>query len=229
LENRVLLGIDNSMDFLNAAIFLEGRLVEERHVRYARHPSEIIAREVTRILDDHGLGVRDVGRIIVTLGPGSFTGIRVALAFCKGLSAGGGIPITGISTLDVLASRLSFLEGYRLCPLIDAKKGEVFFALYLVSGGEARRLTEYQSARPEALRAALMTPGLCFGSGVTLCEGVLSEIGGVHVVKHDFSRVCGETLIREGLKKAAGPGENDLNPIYGRCSEAEIKFNVQLL
>lgn len=228
MENRLVLGIDNSMDFLSIALSIEDRLIEERHIWGKRAPSEILPVEVSRMLAGNGYAINDVHLVVVTLGPGSFTGIRVGLAFCKGLNAGGGIPLVGVPTLDVLVSPFSFMDGYNLCPLIDAKKGEVFSCLYHVSHGVIRRLNDYRSIKPAELAEAIKTPCICFGTGVAFCESFLSGTDDIWVIKEGFSRVSGEALIREGLKRA-GKGENDsLQPIYCRKSEAEIKFNLTI-
>ena len=135
MSDRLFLGLDNSMGFLNLVLGTEDGLIEERHSQEERHSSEVLPVRVSRLLEDHGAAVGDLSALIVTLGPGSFTGVRVALAFCKGLVAGLAIPLFGIPTPDVLALPFDFMEGYYLCPLIDAKKGEVFFALYRVLNG----------------------------------------------------------------------------------------------
>ncbi|MCK7467734.1 MAG: tRNA (adenosine(37)-N6)-threonylcarbamoyltransferase complex dimerization subunit type 1 TsaB [Desulfosudis oleivorans] len=128
MAGRLILAIDNSLNLLNIALAREEELIEERHIRPDKPPSQTIPGAVLQILADHDCLVEDLSLIIATLGPGSFTGIRVGLAFCKGLASGKKIPLIGVPTLDVLASPFSFLEGHYLCPLIDAKKGEVFLS-----------------------------------------------------------------------------------------------------
>ena len=166
--NRLVLALDNSLDFLNIALAREHVLLEERHIKPHQPPSQIIPREVLNILISHGYGVDDLSLIITTLGPGSFTGIRVGLAFCKGLASGKSIPLIGVPTLDVLVSSFSFLRGYFLCPLLDAKKGEVFAALYRVSHENIEQISDYQALKPAEVARMLKTPCLCFGSGVKM-------------------------------------------------------------
>jgi tRNA threonylcarbamoyladenosine biosynthesis protein TsaB len=229
MENRIILGIDNSLDFLNIAISAGDSLVEERHIRNKRTPSGIIADEVSHILSSNGYSIDDVGTMVVTLGPGSFTGIRVALAFSKGISSGKKIPLVGAPTLDVLASPFVFMEGHYVCPLIDAKKSEVFCSLYYMSHGKIERLAGYFAVKPEDIKGIVKTPCICFGTGVHLCEHELLLMGnGVTLIKDRFTRVSGEALIKEGLKRLLSGTGGAIAPIYGRKSEAEIKFNVTL-
>jgi tRNA threonylcarbamoyladenosine biosynthesis protein TsaB len=228
MQTRLVLAIDNSLDFLNIALAREEELLDERHMKPHKTPSQGIPGEVLQILTDHGCRVDDVSLIVVTLGPGSFTGIRVGLAFCKGLAAGRKIPLIGVPTLDVLASPFSFLEGHYLCPILDAKKGEVFFALYRVFHGSIERLTDYQAVKPADVPSALQTPCLCFGTGAGICGDILSSMDGVLLMREGFSRISGEMLAREGLRLEAQGAGHDLKPLYGRRSEAEIKFGVKV-
>jgi tRNA threonylcarbamoyladenosine biosynthesis protein TsaB len=230
LANRdIVLAIDNSLDLLSLAVAAEGRLLEERHLRPRRHTSEMIGQEVFRVLNDHGVSVRDLTLLVVTLGPGSFTGIRVALAFCKGLKEGVGVPLIGASTLDVLAQPFSFLDGYYLCPLVDARKGEVFTALYEVSRGALTKLSSERSVKPWEVGSLVRPPCLCFGSGVALCKDALQAIPDLSCIEDSHGRVSGEVLLREGVRRMAQGKVEELKPIYGRRSEAEIKFHVTAL
>jgi tRNA threonylcarbamoyladenosine biosynthesis protein TsaB len=228
LENRLTLGIDNSLDSLNLVLAEDSTIIAERRSKNRRAPSEILPVMVSGILTDSGYRIDDITNMIVTLGPGSFTGIRVALAFCKGINSALNIPITGVPTLDALSFPLAFMEGYHLCPLIDAKKGEVFCSLYRVSQGNIERLTGYHALKPENIPGLVQTPCVCFGTGVLLCENILAGINGVTLIKDRFQTISGEALLKAGLQRITGILSDEIKPIYGRRSEAEIKFNVKL-
>jgi tRNA threonylcarbamoyladenosine biosynthesis protein TsaB len=228
VAGKVLLAIDNSLGFLNLALGIDEKFLEERHAIFEKPTSELLSVMVKQLIANHGYEIRDVGLLAVTLGPGSFTGIRVALAFAKGLSSGLGIDLVGVPTLDVLAYPFRHLEGYYVCPLIDAKKGEIFLALYHASRAGLERCTEYQSVRPAAVADMVKTPCVSFGSGLRLCEEKLALAEGVTLIKDDFQRVRGEALLRLGLEGHAAGAQRDVVPIYGRRSEAEIKFNVTI-
>lgn len=229
MGNRVILGIDNSLDYLNIIVSIEEIVIEERRLKGRRHPSEIIGVEVSDILLRNQLSVKDINLIITTLGPGSFTGIRVSLAFCKGLAAGGDILLIGVPTLDVLSSPLSFMEGYYLCPVVDAKKGEVFNALYYVLDGAIKRLTDYRAIRPEELLYSVKTPCIFFGSGLKMCRDVISVIEGQILIVEGLLGVRGEAIIKEGLRRTSSGKAEALKPIYGRRSEAEIRLDIEVV
>jgi tRNA threonylcarbamoyladenosine biosynthesis protein TsaB len=228
VESRLVLAIDNSIDFLNIALSLEDVLLEERRIKGTLPPSQVLPGQVSGMLSGHGYGVRDLALVAVTLGPGSFTGMRVAVAFSKGIALGCAIPLIGVPTLDVLAAPFSFMEGHYLLPLIDAKKGEIFTALYRVNRGVVERLTDYRAVKPGEVRAMVQTPCLCFGTGARLAEAFVAGVGGVTIIKDAFFRISGESLAREALKRAADGPSEEIKPIYGRRSEAEIRFNVEV-
>jgi tRNA threonylcarbamoyladenosine biosynthesis protein TsaB len=228
VAGKVLLAIANSLDHLNLALGSDGELVEERHGRFEKPTSEQLSVRCRQLIADHGYGINDIGLVAVTLGPGSFTGIRVGLSFCKGMASGLGVDLVGVPTLDALSYPFRYLEGHYVCPLIDAKKGEVFFALYRVTKGTLERLSEYQSVRPGTIADIVRPPCVCFGSGLKLCQEALSGQDGITLVKDDFGRVQGEALLRLGLAAHAAGAQKVAVPIYGRRSEAEIKFNVTI-
>ena len=228
MENRLILGIDNSLDSLNLVLAENDTIIAERRGKNKKVPSEILPVMVSGILMDSGYRIDDMANMIVTLGPGSFTGIRVALAFCKGINSALNVPITGVPTLDALSFPLAFMEGYYLCPLVDAKKGEVFCSLYRVSQGNTERLTGYHALKPGDIPDMVKTPCVCFGTGSLLCENTLAGINGVTLIKDRFQTISGEALLKTGLQRTAGTLPDGIKPIYGRRSEAEIKFNVKL-
>lgn len=225
MENRLILAIDNSLDEFVMILSLDEAIIEERHIRSKKNTSEIIGSQVLGMLDSHGFYVKDLELIIVTLGPGTFTGIRVGLAFCKGLGSGLNIPVVGVSTLDVLGAYFSSFDGYYIFPVIDAKKGEVFYALYAAEKGNLIRQTDYASERPEDAVKHIKTPCICFGSGVVLCEPYIFDKKETILIKDAFKNISGKQLIKAGLQKTTIYEKHPLIPVYGRKSEAEIKFS----
>jgi tRNA threonylcarbamoyladenosine biosynthesis protein TsaB len=226
MANRLVLAIDNSIDHLVLALAGNRGLIEERRIKESRSPSQILPEAAGAILRSHGHTVRDLTGLVVTLGPGSFTGIRVALSFCKGIHAATRVHITGIPTLDALAFALTDREGSYLCPLVDAKKSEVFLSLYRVTGGTLTRLSPYTALRPKEAGKVVKTPCICFGTGSRLCEEHLAGIEGITMIHDEYDQVRGKVLVDDRLP-LAGPGpSNDLKPVYGRRSEAEITFNI---
>ena len=111
-----------------------------------------------RMLEEHGLAPRQVDLVVVGRGPGSFTGLRTGLALAKGLALGIGRPVLGLGTLTVLAAQILAAEPdpeVLAAPVIDARHGEVFTALY----GGKDRLLQPLALPPEKLPAVLNAAG----------------------------------------------------------------------
>jgi tRNA threonylcarbamoyladenosine biosynthesis protein TsaB len=228
MANKLTLAIDNSIDHLNLALAGEEGLIDELNIKESRSPSQILPEKTAAILEAHGLSIKDLTGLVVTLGPGSFTGIRVALSFCKGIRAATGVPLKGIPTLDALAFALADRAGLYLCPLVDAKKSEVFLSLYRVSRGGLTRLMDYAAMRPDDVPGVVRSPCICFGTGSRLCEKHLAGRDGITLIHDEFDHVRGRALVDDRLPLISPDLSGSLKPIYGRRSEAEIKFNVTI-
>ncbi|MBP1747812.1 MAG: tsaB [Deltaproteobacteria bacterium] len=227
MANRHILAIDNSMDLLNIAVSGPQGLIDEMCIKESRSASQILPEKVEEILAANGRSLQDISELRVTLGPGSFTGIRVGLAFCKGIRAATGIPVRGVPTLDALAFALIDKQGYYLCPLIDARKSEVFLALYHVSGVTLSRQTSYMAVKPEEIPSIIKTPCICFGTGSHIAEKYLSYLDDVAIIHNDHDNIRAAKLTDERID-AILDDQLPLYPIYCRKSEAEIKFNITI-
>src|SRR5213080_5215777 len=124
--------------------------------------SERLMGAVDRLLGDARWTVRDLTGLAVAVGPGSFTGLRVGLSTVKGLALALGIPVAAVPTLDAMAASLPF-AALPVCPVLDARKGEVYASLYRWDGGAMRREWEYQALTPESLAARLGEPVILLG------------------------------------------------------------------
>ena len=198
-----------------------------------RHSTALLA-EIERAAAAAG-GWDAVGRLAVGLGPGSFVGIRIGIATARGLAASTGLPVTGICTLDALGRGIAEWttgSGAPLPPIagerttgslaaIDARRGEVFAALYSPAG---ERLWEPLVFAPEALAervASLPAPPLAAGSGAVRFRQELASRG---VEIPDDADPVHRVAARHvcALAKAVGGGSGDrLDPIYLRAPDAQ--------
>jgi len=127
-----ILGFDTSTAASSAAVLLpDGSIVErtpapERLAERPGHASELLPA-VHDVMERAGVGFRDLDAIAVGLGPGTFTGLRIGVATARGLAKANGLAVRGVSSLGALAAGMP--AGGRL-PLIDARRGEVYGALY---------------------------------------------------------------------------------------------------
>jgi tRNA threonylcarbamoyladenosine biosynthesis protein TsaB len=119
-----------------------------------RQASGTIHLAVDGLLRETGSGPGDVGHVAVSAGPGSFTGLRVGMATAKGFCFGWRIPIVPVPTLHALASRFRS-AGMTICPVLDARKEEVYAALFRWEGGECVRFTPDMAIAPAELPGKL--------------------------------------------------------------------------
>lgn len=168
---RVLV-IDTALDACTAAVFEDGRALGVRSEVMARGHSERLGGFVRDAVAEAGGGFEALHRIGVTVGPGSFTGLRVGLAFAQGLGAALGLPVVGVSTLEALARSADGGQG-ATAAVIDARRGQVYLQLF-----EAGR----PASEPEALSledAVAHLSGRAWritGSGATLVGGEPSNL-----------------------------------------------------
>lgn len=137
-----LLGLDTSSSVLALGIIEDSRILTDIKVKLERNLSEVLLDVLNQTLTDLNLKVSDFQAVAYSIGPGSFTGLRVGLSFIKGLSFSAGIPIVDIPTLDALASQVNLVNTL-VVPIIDAKKNLVYAALYSNRNGSMQKISEY--------------------------------------------------------------------------------------
>lgn len=220
-----VLGIETATPHGSVALAGGGRLLGELHFFNPRTHSERILPAVENLLGTLGLKPRDLAAVAVSIGPGSFTGLRIGVAAAKGLAFSLGLPLYGIPTLEALAANAAPRTGV-VCALIDARRGEVFTARYRFRDG---RLTERSGARivpPEAALGNLPKGSIVVGEpppGLRT-RFVPGGRGGPFLApphlsfpRAAVSALRGEELLRDG--NASAP--ETVLPRYIRPSDAE--------
>ena len=121
-----ILALDGALARCAAAIVIDGRIGAVRQVQAERGQPAVLPGLVEAVLAETGLAVTGLDAIAVTVGPGSFTGLRAAIALAHGLGAGGGLPVIGVSVAEAMAAALPSLGGRQLWVAIDNRRGRVF-------------------------------------------------------------------------------------------------------
>ncbi|MCL6628725.1 MAG: tRNA (adenosine(37)-N6)-threonylcarbamoyltransferase complex dimerization subunit type 1 TsaB [Armatimonadetes bacterium] len=137
------LAIDGSTDVSSIALVDETGVLAEYDFAHRMDLSRRLMPNIVCLLKDCGLKVRDIDAVGISLGPGSFTGLRIGVVTAKMLAHVLGVPIAGIVTLDILAHQFDYLDESVVCPLIRVRKGEVYYAFYRVKRGAVERISEY--------------------------------------------------------------------------------------
>ena len=126
----IILAVDTTTFTGSVALLKKTQLIAEVNIDSSSTYSERLLPSVDFLLKTNRLTIQDVEGFAVSVGPGSFTGIRIGLSTVKSLSFASGKPAAGISTLKALAEKLRHSQERLLCPLLDAKKGEIYAALF---------------------------------------------------------------------------------------------------
>jgi len=180
MDIRIIL-LETSTSLCSAALLEGDRITASRFSDTPRAHASLTAPFVKEILDERGLRASDCNAVCLSMGPGSYTGLRVGSSTAKGLCFGAGIPLLAVGTLDVLAAQAieeGLPEGCRhIVPMIDARRMEVYTAIYTAEG---KRLTEVEPRIIEkGAYDSLLAEGpvLFIGDGVHKCEEVLGAQG----------------------------------------------------
>ena len=165
--------------------------------------------------------------IAVSIGPGSFTGIRIGLSSAKGLAMATGKPLLGVATLDALAGQFTYLDK-PLCVVLDARKKEVYAAFYECMGdGSVNRTSEYLVLPPEDLAARISVPTVMAGDGVALYQDLFSDVLTERFLPVDGG-CCFPRAASVGKSAWSGWHRQEfvepslLAPLYIRASDAEL-------
>jgi tRNA threonylcarbamoyladenosine biosynthesis protein TsaB len=221
-----LLAIESATLSGGAALLDGDRLLGEITLNIAITHSERLLSAVDRLLAACGLTAGDLEGLAVSVGPGSFTGLRVGLATVKGLAMALDLPVAPVPTLDALAARLPFADA-PVCPILDARKGEVYLSLYRWRGDRMSREMDYLALPPELAAAELEAPVILLGDGIEACRPWLSRLGaGVRVAPVAQRLPSAAAVAQLGhavLSAGGGVDAEAVVPLYLRPSEAELK------
>jgi len=224
----IVLAVDTTTPSGSVALLRDGELRGEFNLESGSTHSARLLRSVDLLLGADGLDIRAVDAYAVAAGPGSFTGIRIGLSAVKSLAFASGKPVAPVSTLEALALKIALPPVRLACPVLDAKKGEVYAALFEIRAGRLAELIPQGAYSPEAFFARLPSHRVTafIGNGLALYrEKLLAHVrdkarfsGRSPFIAAEVGRI-GHRLILEGRGVAAG----DVEPVYYRKSQAEEK------
>ena len=217
----ITLSFDTATPAPSLALVRDGAVIGERSIGAQVGAGRRVAEEIHLLLGAARLDLDAVGRIVVGVGPGGFTGIRIGIATALGLGQALGIPVIGVSTLETLALGLADAHDDALVvPVIDARRNEVFTAAYRVHGGAIDEVAEARALPipdAEAYLEGFDGPVVVAGDGVArLPEEVRAS--------SDVMLDPGCDAVRSALAVRladAGHGR-PVTPVYLRLPDAEV-------
>jgi len=221
-----ILAVDTSTPTCGVCVADDDHPICELYLTSGQTHSRHLMRAILKVLEASDLALEQIGGFAATRGPGSFTGLRIGLSTVKGLAYATGKPLAGISSLEALAQPVVGEMARRVCAVIDARKNEVYYAIYRRVNGHLAEDTAPCVGPPESIPTSDERT-LFIGDGATLYEAVLrrrhadnAAIASPHLNVIRVSAVVHLAAYRFNSGHA-DPVET-VAPLYIRKSDAEL-------
>ncbi len=242
-----VIGIDTASGPASVALVEDGLLLSEKTELHCEPTGDEIRRGskgnraetllplIDLLFESTGISLQDIAGFALSIGPGSFTGLRIGLSTVKGLAYGGQVPVVGVSTLLAYAARTTDYEGL-ICVLLDARKNQVYTAVFRKTADNIDRLTE--DAVTSAANVVAMvrrfqggSPCLFVGDGAIVYKPLLLESPGGWLPETTNYPTVAAAVAHLGEDRFRSNRVDDLGvltPVYIRPSEAEFKRGSSL-
>lgn len=227
----IVLALDSTATVATAALVKNGEVLASDTVNCGRTHSETLLPLIEVLYEKAKLSPKDTDLYACSAGPGSFTGVRIGTALIKGM-AFGNKPCLGVSTLEALAENLSSVTGI-VCPVMDARRGQVYNALFRVKDKKLTRLTPDRVIMLDELQTELSG----YREPIYFCgDGYHLTIEGI---SHPQKQVTPDEFIMQNAVSVAkvalrdyengkAVSDSELRPIYLRAPQAEREHNEKL-
>ncbi|MEG0804056.1 MAG: tRNA (adenosine(37)-N6)-threonylcarbamoyltransferase complex dimerization subunit type 1 TsaB, partial [Pygmaiobacter sp.] len=216
------------------AILRDGALLYEAYLDTGLTHSETLVPLLKNALATTGIALPEVGLFAVSAGPGSFTGLRIGMALVKGLALPGKTPCVGVSTLEALARSCYFPQESLIVSSSDARRGEVYYAVFEQTAAGLCRLCEDAVGNPDELLPLLENckkTVFLIGDGAKVCYNKLEKNKALTVLPEEYlkGRAFGVAFAARAayLRGEAGQG-TALVPEYHRLSQAQRERQERL-
>jgi len=222
----LILSVDTTTPHGSVALLENSDLLAEVSSVSSLTHSERLLPAINLILCQRGLTIKDVEGFVVAVGPGSFTGIRIGLSTIKSFALASKSPIAPVSTLKALALKLKLPHNRLLCPLLDARKGEVYTALFEVRKGHLAEIIPQGVYSPDQFFVRLPSHRIVsfIGNGVDIWKDKIFEYfkdkarfsSRSLFIAHEVG-ILGYAMLKQGK----GKDFREIEPLYFRRSQAE--------
>lgn len=227
----LILGIDTATPQVGCAIGgHEGVLAAFQSAKGKRH-AETLVPAIKFLCEQTGIELAEMGAVAVDIGPGLFTGLRVGVATAKAMASALRVPMVPVSSLDLLAFEVRWTTR-RIVSVVDARRGEVFYAFYRQVPGGVQRLSEMLVGSPEQLCSEIQATGeevLAIGDGALRYRDELADLIRVEIEDAGMAFPSPAALVQ--LAHARALREEfvqpwDLQPLYLRKADAEVNWQT---
>ncbi len=223
--DMLILGIESATARVGCAIGDGGGVQASVQTSRDRHHAELLAPQIATACANAGVGLRDMAAIAVDVGPGLYTGLRVGIATAVTMAHALSVPVVAVESLDLLAYRLRH-TGRLITAVIDARRGEVFWARYRSTGAGIQRVDGPAVDAPGDVASQIMALGtetLVAGDGALQHRSIFERLEGVEVADPGFAHpsagslvLLAHSLAERGVLTPAG----EVEPRYLRSPDA---------
>jgi len=218
-----ILAIDTSTDYLSLAIMRGEKIIARFHRRSRMRHSSLLMPRIDKLLKRTGLKIKEIDCFAISIGPGSFTGLRIGVATVKGLAYALKKPIVAVPTLDVIAVNAKSFRG-AICPVLDARKNKVYACLYKSDGEKIKRISKYLLLPvSDLLKRIKKYDKIIFLGDVAaeVSKNFSKEVPGTFLRWHPRAEVVAR-ICAESCKKKKFVSPEDLEPLYLYSKECDI-------
>jgi tRNA threonylcarbamoyladenosine biosynthesis protein TsaB len=220
----LILAFETSAKAASVALHDDAKLLAESYQNTGLTHSQTLMVMAEDMLKQCGYTAKDVTHVAVAAGPGSFTGVRIGVAAAKGLAWGLQVPCCGVSTLEAMAKNMGIYEGI-VCAVMDARRNQVYNALFRVENGNFSRITEDRAISLADLGAELsQMEGEVYlvGDGSLVAKAVLGDRVIAPAEHRMHQRAAGVAMVAaEMIAAGAICDAESMQPNYLRLSQAE--------
>jgi tRNA threonylcarbamoyladenosine biosynthesis protein TsaB len=228
----LILGIETATQQVGVAIGGHEGVLAQAHTARGRRHAENLTPAIDFVRRQARVDLHEISCVAVDLGPGLFTGLRVGIAAAKALASALRVPMIGVTSLDLVAFPVRFSPRL-IVTAIDARRGEVFYALYRQVPGGVQRLGEPRSGTPDDLASELLAARddiLLVGDGALRYIEAIEGLSKVEVADQGLAHPSASSLVQ--LAHAQALREQwvkpwELAPLYLRKPDAEINWKVR--
>jgi len=186
----LILHIETATSVCSAALSRDGQLISIEETNDPRSHAKKLSPFIDKIFKSQKIKASDLDAVSISLGPGSYTGLRIGVSTVKGIAYGADLPVIGISTLEALACRITkekaselkdLRSDYLLCPMIDARRMEVYTAFFSPDMGQERKVQAdiiEAGSYSEFLEAG---PVVFFGDGSDKCREIIKHTNAIFI------------------------------------------------
>lgn len=218
-----ILVVDTALGEGHAGLVVDGLLVSERCLAEPRRLAEYLVPAIEEVLREGATPYSELDRIAVTVGPGTFTGLRIGLAAARAIALASGCPVVGLSTLEVLAHGAAELieQGEIVVGAVNARRGQIYCQAFEKTGAGFGPIDDARAAFPESVLPDFVgKPGIIVGDGAHRLSQA-GDCGALRPMDDDStSRIDVGVLGR--LAQGIAPGDAVPAPLYLREPDAKL-------